>query len=76
MPPKTANHKNGKACNKKSNQSKGVIPIEPPAIHFILPHKCGSGKKGANPSVKVKKKGIFALFKNFILSFFNPDEPI
>ena len=34
-----------------------------PKIHFILPHKCGSGKNGANPSVAQSSKGINKSFR-------------
>lgn len=47
----------------KSNQSFPVMPTAPPKIHFILPHKCGSGKNGANPSVAKSSRGINKSFR-------------
>lgn len=54
--------RNGKPCNKTSNQSIGAIPLAPPMIHFNLPKIWGSGKNGAKPKVRHKMSTIFQLF--------------
>lgn len=48
----------GNPWKSKSPQSIGCIPIAPPITHFILPNMCGSGMKGASPSVRHNIKTV------------------
>ena len=58
----------GRLCNTISNQSLGAIPEAPPATHFSLPQRCGSGKNGAIPRVRHPKIMIFQLLYNDFIS--------
>ena len=58
----------GRLCNTISNQSLGAIPEAPPATHFSLPQRWGSGKNGAIPRVRHPKIMIFQLLYNDFIS--------
>ncbi len=49
----------------------GCIPTAPPMIHLIFPKRCGSGKNGASPNVRLAIDHSFQLLMDCFIYFLN-----